>query len=61
MSVVHFDVLVNFGQVFALFLSTFIADFEYFLFIVNVTFTILWHIFAEHQIGVMFMGVVPKH
>ena len=31
------DVLVNFGQIFALFLDTFIVDFEYYLFIVNAT------------------------
>ena len=31
------DVLVNFGQIFALFLGTFIVDFEYYLFIVNAT------------------------
>ena len=32
----HFEVLVNFGQVFVLFLGAFIFDFEYSLFIVNV-------------------------
>ena len=31
------DVLVNFGQIFALFFGTFIVDFEYYLFIVNAT------------------------
>ena len=31
------DVLVNFGQIFALFLGTFTVDFEYYLFIVNAT------------------------
>ena len=30
------DVLVNFGQIFALFLGAFIVDLEYYLFIVNV-------------------------
>ena len=29
------NILVNFGQIFALFLGTFIVDFEYFLFIVK--------------------------
>ena len=57
----YFDVLVNFEQVFALFLGTFIADFEYSLFIVNVINATLWHIFAKHQIGVIFLGVVPRH
>ena len=52
------DVLVNFGQIFALFLGTFIVDFEYYLFIVNAT---LWHIFVENQKGVIFMGIVAKH
>ena len=32
----HLDVLVNFGQIFALFPGAFIVDFEYHLFIVNV-------------------------
>ena len=35
------NVLVNFGQIFALFLGTFIVDFENYLFIVNVS---LWHL-----------------
>ena len=52
------DVLVNFGQIFALFLGTFIVDFEYYLFIVSAT---LWHIFVENQKGVIFMTVVAKH
>ena len=52
------NVLVNFGQIFALFLSTFIVDFEYYLFIVNAA---LWHIFVENQKGFIFMGVVAKH
>ena len=52
------DVLVNFGQIFALFLGTFIVDFEYYLFIVSVTF---WHIFAENQKGVILMGGAAKH
>ena len=32
------DVLVNFEQIFALFLGTFIADFEFYLLIMNATF-----------------------
>ena len=52
------DVSVNFKQIFALFLGTFIVDFEYYLFIVNAT---LWHIFVENQKGVIFMGVFAKH
>ena len=32
------EVLINFLQIFALFLGTFIVDFEYYLFIVNATF-----------------------
>ena len=31
----RFDILVNFGQVFALFFGAFIVDFEYTLFMVN--------------------------
>ena len=31
----HLDILVNFGQIFALFVGSFITDFEYYLFIVN--------------------------
>ena len=57
--------LVNFGQIFALFLGTFIVDFEYcfvdfeyYLFIVNAT---LRHNFVENRKGVIFMGVVAKH
>ena len=49
------DVLVNFGQKFALFLGTFIVDFEYYLFIVNVIKCYLMTYFAEHQKGVVFM------
>ena len=52
------DNLVNFGQIFALFLGTFIVDFEYYMFIVNAT---LWHIFVRNQKGVIFMGVVAKY
>ena len=40
------DVLVNFGQIFALFWYFFAS---------------LRHIFAENQKGVIFMGVVAKH
>ena len=47
----HFDVLDNITQVLALFLGTFIADFEYILFIMNVVNATLWCIFAEHQIA----------
>ena len=57
----RFDVLVNFGQVFSQFLGDFIVYFEYSLFIVNVINAILCHIFVEHQIGVMSMGLVAKH
>ena len=49
------DILVNFRQIFVLFLGTFIVDFEYYLFIVNFA---LWHIFEENKKGVIFMGVV---
>ena len=52
------DVLVNFGQIFALCLGSFIVDFEYYLFVVSAT---LWHSFVENQKGVIFMGAVPKH
>ena len=45
-------------QIFALFLGTFIFDFEHYLFIANAT---LRHIFVEDQKGVIFMGVVAKH
>ena len=54
----HLDVLVNFGHIFAIFLGTFIVDFQYYLFIVNAT---LWHIFVENQNGIIFTGVVLKH
>ena len=54
----HLDVLVNFGQIFALFLGTFIFDFEYYLFIVNAT---LLNIFVEDQKGVIFMRVVANY
>ena len=52
------DVLVNFGQIFALFLGTFVVDFEYHLFIVNAT---LRHIFVQNKKGVIFMRIVAKH
>ena len=45
-------------KIFALFLGTFIVDFEYYLFIVSTTF---WHIFAENQKGVILMGGAAKH
>ena len=48
------EILVNFGQVFALFFRAFIVDFEYSMSL-NVT---LWHIFGEHQVDVMFVGVI---
>ena len=52
------NVLVNFRQIFALFLGTFIVDFEYDLFIVNAT---LSHIFEENQKEIIFMERVAKH
>ena len=48
------EILVNFGQVFALFFGAFIVDFEYSMSL-NAT---LWHIFGEHQVDVMFVGVI---
>ena len=56
-----FVVMVNFGQVFALFLVVFLVDLEYSLFIVNVIKCYYMAIFVEHQIGVIFMGVSEKH
>ena len=47
-----------FEQIFALFLGTFIVNFEYYLYIVNAT---LCQNFVENQKGVIFMGVVAKH
>ena len=47
------NVLVNFRQIFALFLGTFIVDFEYDLFIVNAT---LSHIFEENQKQIIIYG-----
>ena len=58
MSVMLFGYFGNFEQIFALFLGTFIADVEYYLFIVSAT---LWHIFVENQKGVIFLGVIAKH
>ena len=55
------EVLVKFGEVFALFLGAFIVDFEYSLFIGMPLNAILWHIFVEHQIGVIFMEIIAKH
>ena len=52
------DVLVNFGQIFALLLGTFVVDFEYYLFIVNAT---LRRIFVQNKKGVIFMRIVAKH
>ena len=49
---------LRFGQIFVPFLGTFIADFEYYLFIVNAT---LLHIFVKNLKGIIFMGVVAKH
>ena len=57
----RFEVLVNFGEVFALFLGAFIVDFEYSLFIGMSLNAILWYIFVEHQIGVIFMEIIAKH
>ena len=51
-------ILVDFGQIFALFLGNFIVGSEYYLFTVNAT---LWHVFVEDQKRVLFMGVVAKH
>ena len=58
MSLMSFRCLFNFGQIFALFLGTFIVDFEYYSFIVNAT---LQHIFVENKKGVILMRVVAKH
>ena len=58
MSLMSFGCLVNFGQIFALFLGTFIVDFECYFFIVNAT---LRHIFVENKKGVILMRVVAKH
>ena len=52
------DVLVNFGQIFALCLGTFIVDFEYYLFTVSAA---LRHISVENQKCFIFMGIVAKH
>ena len=52
------DVLVDFEQIFALFLGNFIVGSEYYLFIVNAN---LWHLYVEDQKGVIFMGAVAKH
>ena len=49
---------LRFGQTFVLFLGTFMADFEYYLFIVNAT---LLHIFVKNLKGIIFMGVFAKH
>ena len=51
------DVLVNFGQIFALVLSTFNVEFQYYSFIVNAT---LWHILVNIQKMVIFMGVIAN-
>ena len=56
----NLDILVNFEQILALFLGTFIIDFEYYFFIVNANAT-LKHVFVENQKGIIFMGVVAKH
>ena len=58
----RFEVFVNFGKVFRLFLGAFIVDFEYSVFIVN-DFKCyrIWHIFIEHQVDVILMGVFAKH
>ena len=57
----RFEVLINFGLVFALFLGAFMFDLEYFLFIVNVIKCYIKVYLLEHEIGVIFMGVVVKH
>ena len=58
----RFEVLRNFGHVFALFLGAFIDDFEYSLFIMNVIIKCnLMVYYVEHQIGVIFMRVTGKH
>ena len=47
---------LTFCRSLVLFLGSFIADFEYYLFIVNTT-----NIFVENQKGITFMGVIAKH
>ena len=54
----YLDVLVDFGQIFVLFVGNFIVYSEYYLFIVNAT---SWHVFVEDQKEVIFIGVVAKH
>ena len=51
----RFEVLVNFWQVFALFLGAFIVDFGFSLFIVNVIKR------YRNYINVIFIEVVAKH
>ena len=51
------------GQVSALLLGAFIVHFKWIFFVycechLNAS---LWHIFVEHQTGVIFMGAVAKH
>ena len=56
-----FEVLVNFEEVFALFLGAFIVDFEYSLFMVNVIKCYLMAYLCGTPKGTIFMGVVAKH
>ena len=53
--------LVNFGEIFALFLRAFIVNFKYSLLIVNAIKCYFMAYLVEHQIGVIFMRVVAKH
>ena len=56
-----FEVLVNFEEVFALFLGAFIVDFEYSFFMVNVIKCYLMAYLSGTPKGTIFMGVVAKH
>ena len=57
----RFKVLVNFGEVFALFFFAFIVDFKYLCLLRMSLNATLQYIFMEHQIDVIFMGVIAKH
>ena len=59
----RFQVLVNFGQVFALFLGAFIVDLLLFIIcLLRMSLTATSeYTFVQHEVGVIFMRVNAKH
>ena len=56
----HFEILVNFGQVFALFLGAFIYALNILCLLLMLLNATLRHIFVKHQIDVIFRAIIKN-